>query len=274
MAASFEPGVERVEFDGEPAWRKSYGGSPRRWRLKALDLVARMLKVPALRPPPHPVGMSACATEARRLRELAAHGVRVPDVLEQGPSHLVLEDMGETLAGRLRRSAPDEAGEWFARAALAVAEAHRHGTYLGQPQARNLVVDASGQIGFLDFEEDPVQAMTLVDAQVRDWLVFMAGTARHIPQNEDELSELLAEPLAQVPPDTRARMRLTVPRLGFLGGLSWLRGSRAAGIGKAIRALHGALGLAMLALVLIGLGVDFLHDGDFEVIELIAPLLD
>lgn len=240
MGSDDEVGTRRISFGGSDAWRKSHGGPSRRWRLHLLNWVVRVLDVPALRPPPYPSGAESCATEARRLSELAAAGVHVPRVLERGTRHLVLSDIGSTLAARMRQSDPDEAAQWFSRAAISLGEAHGKGVCLGQPLARNLAIDADGRVGFLDFEEDPLQVMDLVDAQVRDWLLFVAGSVRHMPQDDAFIATLLVPPLAKLAPALRTRLRTTVARLQFLAVLRRLRGTRAAGLGKAVRALHHA----------------------------------
>lgn len=240
MSALFKPGIHSIRFLGEPAWRKQFGGRERRWRLRLLGLLVSCLGLTALRPPPHPVGAAACTVEARRLRQLAALGVPVPRILEQGPSHLILSDMGQTLAGRLRDSEPAEALCWFKRAAQAVADVHRLGSYLGQPQARNITVDARGDIGFLDFEEDPGAIMGLANAQVRDWLLFMAGTAHHLPQDGVELGHCLRPVLDQAAPKVVDGVRKTARRLGFLAVLAHLPDRRTAGLGKAVQALRQA----------------------------------
>lgn len=241
MSERFAPGIHPVHFEGEPAWHKQYGGRERRWRLRLLDLLVRLFGITALRPPPHPVGTEARALEAGRLRQLAAAGVRVPRILAEGDSHLVLSDLGETLPGRLRGPDPDSAGAWFVRAARSIAGVHAGGNYLGQPQARNIVVDAEGRIGFIDFEEDPRQIMDLADAQARDWLLFMAGTARHVPHTGPELGGLLRPILRAASPQVRESLQRAVRRLGFLGVLARLRGPRVAGLGKAVLATATAM---------------------------------
>lgn len=51
--------IQGLRFNGESAWDKCSGGTPRRWRLRLLDLQVRAL------------GESAHNTEARRVAELA-----------------------------------------------------------------------------------------------------------------------------------------------------------------------------------------------------------
>ena len=264
------PEVHRIHVDGQPAWDKRYGSRTRQWRLNALDLTVRALGVTALRPPPRWVGEAACEAEARRLDELASIGVHVPSVLDAGSQRLVLSDMGQTLAHRLRTSDAKESALWFSRAALDIADVHQKHSYLGQPVARNLTVNVDRQIGFLDFEEDPAEVMTLTDAQERDWLVFAAGSVRHLTQHGRELCELISLVLAKAQDGVRLGLRSSVQRLGFLAWLSRWGGSRASGIGKAIQTLKVASTQLVTGLLVLSLSLDYLHDGDFEVVQWIV----
>lgn len=268
-----EATVSRLSLGGEPAWLKRYGNQSRRFRLRALDWFVRWLGVLPLRPPPRHTGDDARRTEQRRLQELASSRVNVPRVLGEGDSFLVLSDMGETLAGLLRRADPDEAERLLTAAVQAMAEVHRAGLYLGQPLARNITFDRDGRVGFLDFEEDPGEVMSLVEAQTRDWLVFSAGAARHVPFDEARLAVIIGKTLSQEPPELRGLLNRSVGRLGFLRPLTARLGHRAASIGKALSSLQRALiGWAGILLAL-GLIVDLAHDGQLEVVELLGQLL-
>lgn len=236
-----QAGVSRIEHEGRPAWHKRYGGGSRRLRLKLLDWVVLGIGVPVLRPPPRHPGDAARRVEQRRLQELWASGVHVPEVLSSGDGFLVLGDMGSTLAGRLRRVDPDEAGRLLAAAAQEVARVHAAGLYLGQPLARNITLDETGRIGFLDFEEDPGEVLSIVESQARDWLVFSAGVARHAPFDEEWLARIIGPALDRVPAEARNLLRTSVGRLGFLRPLTAKLGRRAAGIGKAVASLQSAL---------------------------------
>jgi hypothetical protein len=237
-----QAGVRRIEHEGRPAWRKHYGGGNRRLRLKLLDWVVRALGVPVLRPPPRHAGDGGRRVEQRRLQELRTSGVHVPDVLAAGSGFLVLGDMGSTLAARLKQVDPDHAGLLLAAAAQALAGVHAAGLYLGQPLARNITLDEVGRIGFLDFEEDPGEVLSIGQAQARDWLVFAAGVARHAPFDEARLARIIGQAIGQVPAEARGLLRTSVGRLGFLRPLTAKLGQRAAGIGKAVGSLQRALG--------------------------------
>lgn len=264
--------VERAVFDGRPVWVKRYAGSSRVARLRALDWVARGIGVAALRPPPHHAGADARRTERRRLDALAAAGVNVPQVLGEGGDFLVLSDLGQTLPARLRAAPEVGARSLVARAADALAEAHRADAYLGQPVARNLTLDAQGRIGFLDFEEDPRQVMSLHDAQARDWLLFASGMVRHVPGGADGLAESVGRALGRASAPVRARVGDAAERLGFVDTATRWLGRRAQGLGAAVRGLQRALKALPGPLLLGALLADYLHDGEIELIELLIEL--
>lgn len=269
-----QPGVSRVEVDGRPAWRKRYGSGSRRIRLALLDLVARALGLGALRPPPRHEGEGAARVEARRLQALGDAAVPVPDVLGQADGELLLSDMGDTLASRLRGATPAQAEALFADAAEAIACVHAAGQYLGQPLPRNITIDRSGRVGFLDFEEDPGEVMDLVRAQARDWLVFCSGVAKHVPFDEARMAELIGHALSSIAPEVRAELSRSARRLGFLKTLTRPLGRRAASLGKAVGGLQRALWMAGWLMLAVGLGADFVHDGEIELVSMAVDLFD
>jgi hypothetical protein len=269
-----QSGVHRIELDGHPAWLKRYGGGRRRFRLGLLDWVVRALGVPVLRPPPRRAGDAARRTEQRRLQQLRSSNVHVPRVLKQGESFLVLSDMGETLASRLRRATPDEAERLLAAAVQTIAEVHRAGLYLGQPLARNITLDQAGRIGFLDFEEDPGEVLTIAQAQARDWLVFAAGVARHAPLDEVRLARQMGEALGRVPLEVRGLLDASVGRLDFLRPLTARLGRRAAGIGRAVASLQRALGGWAGIVLGLALALDLAHDGQLMLLQSVAAMID
>lgn len=268
------PMITKLNLQGRPAWLKSYDGGQRRLRLRALDLTARRLGVPSLRPPPHRAGIGARETEQRRLLELAAHGVRVPSILGEGDTYLLLSDLGETLSSRLRRAGSAEAHRLVTAAARALADVHARGGYIGQPLARNLTVDEAGRIGFLDFEEDPGEIMPVQQAQIRDWLVFAAGTSRYLPEPHLELSQIIAESLRGETDEVRQGLGQAADRLGVVESATRWFGRRARGLGSAVEAVRRAAWVWMLCAVLLGLGLDFAPDQELDSVRHVAELID
>lgn len=233
--------VERVDFRGQLAWLKQYvAGNRRRWRLAVLDLFARHYELPLLRPPVHHVGREALAVELRRLDELAAHGVRVPVVLERRTDALLLSDQGPSLATCLRGADASGRDRLLAAAMQAIVAVHQTEACLGQPVPRNMTWDGQ-RIGFIDFEEDPLEAMTLAPAQARDWLLFLHGVARYYPGREPALAQLLAAALAKEPETVRAPLRATARRLAGLARIAAHCGRHGRAFAAMIRTLREAV---------------------------------
>ena len=46
-----------------------------------------------------------------------------------------------------------------------------------QAFARNLMPCPDGVIGFIDFEDDPGEALSIAECQMRDWLSYLYSTA-------------------------------------------------------------------------------------------------
>lgn len=184
--------IERIEFQGRRAWVKHYENHHRERALRLLDGVVDRLDAAALKPPPHYAGALAKQTEMRRLGELRALGVHVPEVLGDGKSTLILSDLGPTLAACMRAAAndPRRLDDLTSAAADAIRDAHRAGAYFGQPVPRNITFDV---------EEDPLEVMTLEQAQARDWLMFAYGTSKRYDGRAQAFAGLLREQLHAEP---------------------------------------------------------------------------
>ncbi len=260
--------VTRRTIEGRKAWEKRYrddGRIRRRVGLRALDSVARRLGMAALRPPPHYAGGSALAVEARRLHTLRAQGVRVPEVLSEADGALCISDMGRTLAAQLREAAGDAAAtDALTRAAVsAIVAAHARGAYLGQPLPRNMTFGAGG-IGFLDFEEDPLEVMTLEQAQARDWVLFAFGMAKYYDRRPDALADIIAEAIRIAPGEVTRHVRRVGARLRRFGlAIRWL-GRSARALAHSILVIHAATTWTLLLGLLL---VDWISDGDLDIVN-------
>lgn len=186
LARQAEP-VARHDWCGVPVWVKRAGPRHGMGRYRVLGALAWTLRLPVLRPVLNLGGPQAIATEVRRLRELAARGLRVPEVLAEQPEGFMMRHLGAP--GESTPSLTDEidvalrAGE----AALvlrhwrdglrALAHAHAAGACLSQAFARNLVRCPDGVVGYIDFEDDPATVLPLAVCQARDALCYAHSTA-------------------------------------------------------------------------------------------------
>jgi hypothetical protein len=150
------------------------------WKHRLLRWVAGVLGVPMMRPVTVPGGAQSQALELTRLQALRAAGARVPQVLHVAPEYFVMTHLGHTdMAWELRERGPEVFGLWQ-QAAEQIIAVHAAGQYLSQCFSRNIILAGEGQqrhvAGLIDFEDDPASVMSVQDAQVRDWLVFLQST--------------------------------------------------------------------------------------------------
>lgn len=179
-------GIARHRIGDERVWLKKAGPRHSRFRYQLLALIAHTLRLDMLTPVPNLGGEMAIAIEAQRLRTLAGLGLRVPRVLAQSPQGLLISDMGQNgHAALVFNERLDQASAHGPAALLAawqeglqaIAAVHARGAYLSQAFARNLMQCPDGVIGFIDFEDDPGQTLSLAECQARDWLSYLHSTA-------------------------------------------------------------------------------------------------
>ena len=182
--ASYTLGKEQV-------WLKKAGPRNGVWGYRVLGTLARTARLPVLRPVPNLGGEAAIATEARRLRDLAARGLRVPEVLAQQPGGLLLAHLGRagqptpSLGNEIERALPagrEAVLALWQEGLAALSYVHATGTSLSQAFARNLVRCPDGTVGYIDFEDDPAAVLPLAHCQARDALCFVHSTALFLVQ--------------------------------------------------------------------------------------------
>lgn len=254
--------VQQFKLGGRTAWLKRY--DPDSWLRPALvriwNALASRLDLTALRSPPRYAGEQAKEIELRRLEALRACGAPVPRILGEGPRSLILSDMGPTLAHRLKRlKSANDADMLVRQTAQAIGQLHRHGGYLGQAFARNITV-GDGGVGFIDFEEDPSEIMSLAQAQARDWVLFTTGVGPYFTGRMDVLSDLIRDQASQAEPQVAREVHRIARKLSFLERAGRFLGRKAAAIGTAIGAMRKGFASLAIGAVL----VDVLSDGDCD----------
>ena len=184
-------------------------------RFKIMSALAALTRTPAFRPVPSPGGAAAQAIELKRLRSLRQAGVSVPRVLHTEAEFQVMEFVeGETLQALLRRQSADSLS-FFTQGALAIQEVHLSGQYLSQAFARNILV-SRGRCYFIDFEDDPLQAMSLPDAQARDWLAYLLSAVWVSQHARESLAQAWVAIVSGMQPEVRLRVEKTARSLAWL----------------------------------------------------------
>ena len=131
--------------------------------------------------------------------------------------------LGQDHLGDVIQSHHPQAAALWREAGDALVRLHAAGQYLSQGFARNMIVDgapaAPRLAGLIDFEDDPLQVMSLPDAQVRDWLTYLHSTLWMLPmpEAEAEADARIDAWMAAESPAVRARYLQACRRM------SWLR---------------------------------------------------
>ncbi|NJS36830.1 MAG: hypothetical protein HC765_11105 [Brachymonas sp.] len=185
------------------------GQRPKRgpWRHRLLKWIGTLLRSPVIRPVPVPGGEVSQAIEIKRLTQMSASAVPVPQVLHVTNDYFVMRYLGATDLAVQLRELGFEAFELWRQAAIYLIQTHDSGQYLSQSFARNIVIDRQAQdffvAGLIDFEDDPLVVMSLLDAQVRDWLLFLQSTLYGLNAPESALQPVLTELLNRENPAVR-----------------------------------------------------------------------
>ncbi|MEE7560431.1 serine/threonine protein phosphatase, partial [Xanthomonas sp. Kuri4-2] len=177
---------------------------------------------------------------------------------------LVLSDNGRALASCLREADAPTRDRLVALALATIAEAHRNGAYFGQPLPRNMTYDGRA-IGFIDFEEDPLEVMDLAQAQARDWLMFGYGVAKYYRGRPEALQALLTEALGAERAPVLEHAHAVTGRLRRFARLSLRFGRSAQALAHSILVIHAATSLGVLVVVAVCL--DWFADGELDVLK-------
>ncbi|QIL82108.1 hypothetical protein G7047_20885 [Diaphorobacter sp. HDW4A] len=181
--------IQRYDVDGRRVWIKRTGPLVPAWRYRILRVLRVLLDEPVLGPVVNHGGREAIATEIRRLKDLAARGIRVPQLLAEEQdgfvmSHLGLPDQDVHSLGNVIRAVVPQGTDailplWQQGLAM-IDQVHRSGTVLSQAFARNMVVCPDGELACVDFEDDPLAVLPMGVCQVRDALCYTHSTAVYL----------------------------------------------------------------------------------------------
>jgi tRNA A-37 threonylcarbamoyl transferase component Bud32 len=215
------------------------------WRYRLLNGFARAAGLPLLKAAPAHGGAHAQAIEIARLQGLADAGVAVPRVLHVEQDFFVQSWLGDRrLDGLLKR---EQALDWWRRGLHTLVDVHARGQYLSQAFARNFIA-AGETLAMIDFEDDPLEVMTLEQAQARDWLAYLHASALAFrsqwPAPRAECVALLRSELARERAPVRRLVAETTRRLRWLQRLPAGDGR---GWRRHISILQTAVGLMLAA---------------------------
>lgn len=176
--------AERIEKLDTPKgcfWLKKAAPARGVFRYHALNLFSWLLRLPLLKAVPQPGGAQAVATEVNRLEQLTSAGITVPSVVAKSTDWLLINDVGVSIIKIMKQPSTTQSTQQqlFQMCLDAIKLLHQQGQYLSQGFIRNMLwVKAEDKVAFIDFEDDPLEVMTLAEAQARDLLLLVNSTAR------------------------------------------------------------------------------------------------
>lgn len=167
--------------NGEIVWVRKAGARNSIWRYRLLKIAQRISGIHMLEPVPNLGGISSLQTEARRIQALASAGICVPKILAQLSNAIMISNIGENNLEKEWLLCENQLDTLLQRWQLglnAIARVHQQQQYLSESFARNMIFINEQQIGFIDFEDDPLTTMTLPQCYARDWLCYLHSGAR------------------------------------------------------------------------------------------------
>ncbi|MDV2470031.1 lipopolysaccharide kinase InaA family protein [Acinetobacter chinensis] len=198
--------VQSYIIKNQKVWLKKASERHSGWVYIPLRWVAALFRLHMLAPVPNKGGMEAILCEISRIKELQKLGIRVPQILAESKSAILLEDAANNGQSRQLDQALMAAKnkecrlEIFNQAVAAIQDVHSKNAYLSEAFSRNILVDQKLQFSFIDFETDPGEVLSLRNCQIRDWLCFIFSTAYRLEENElQEASQFLYEQLSDKP---------------------------------------------------------------------------
>ncbi|HMN20777.1 MAG TPA: hypothetical protein PKA16_05235 [Ottowia sp.] len=209
----FDTSLGRVIAKGQRPLR-----SPTRHRV--LNAIARLVGAPFLGAVPVHGGAQAQAVEIRRLQALHDAGLPVPRVLHVAHDHFIMTWLGSSHLAQLLAGRHPLAFELWREGGQALVRVHAAGQYLSQCFGRNLIIDDRAEpprfAGMIDFEDDPLEVMSLPEAQVRDWMIYLQSTLWDLQVPREQVDAALDALMAAERPEVRALFGAACRRLAWL----------------------------------------------------------
>ena len=185
------------------------------WPHRLMNMLTSLARVPYLRAVPVHGGARSQKIEITRLQALAASGLPVPKVQHVGADYFVMSFVGSRDLALTLREQGSGAFKIWVQGMEQLLRVHSQGQYLSQCVARNIIVSDTVD-GLIDFEDDPLEVMGLVEAQARDWLIYLHSTLLNLAADSTLVDEAIASALAREPMPVRAVLRHAAKRLAWL----------------------------------------------------------
>ncbi len=180
--------IEKIKTENGIYWLKKSAPARGIFRYYALNIFSFILRTPLLKAVPQKGGQIALDTEVKRITSLTKNGVRVPKIIAQNKGWVLLENLGESIIDQMKakRSDTQLVRSLFKTCLNGIKKLHLNEQYMSQGFVRNILkLKESEEVGFIDFEDDPLDVLSLEQAQARDLLLFINSTARFFVDDQE-----------------------------------------------------------------------------------------
>jgi len=212
--------IVKFFYEDETVWLKKASPSRHILGYKALDFLSSMVGIPLLKAVPQYGGEKAILTESRRLKELSEVGINVPKILWEQKDMLLLSDVGSSAIDMLNSYSADSTMRFKIIQTIFedLKYVHSNNQYLSQGFARNITFIGNdlNSIGYLDFEDDPLQELSLEHAQARDILFLIFSTVRSFSHEQDQFHKIAYAQIALLSDPIQKQIANMVNKLSWV----------------------------------------------------------
>mgnify|MGYP001273461470 CR=1 FL=1 len=177
------PLIIKLENEGEYYWLKQRPASKKTFWHYLQKTAGFCIPFPMLKPTASKGGSESLLHEAERLTKFKAHNIPVVPVVSVSERYLLTKDSGIPLNTLLEQCLPDNRYPLLLQAMENLITLHQHGLCHGRPSPKDIVVE-NGTFYWLDLEENPLEVMSLAQAQARDLWLLLNGLAKYIPNDQ------------------------------------------------------------------------------------------
>jgi len=205
-----------TQVNGAKFLIKAQEANKPKWRTWMLQAFSWLFREPLLKPTKVPGAADTQAMELKRLKDLAAVGVPVPQVVHQEKHWFALAYLtGYNLRVFPYKERNVVPNVYFEKTLAAILDVHQKGQSLSQAFNRN-VMWSEERIVFIDFEDEPAAYLGLAVAQARDWLYFLFSCVWMQEGTTDELVALIWKYVQQDSTDVRKALSHAGVTIGWL----------------------------------------------------------
>ncbi|MGF9565327.1 serine/threonine protein phosphatase [Neorhizobium sp. JUb45] len=213
--------VQSISLSCGTVWIKRHGNKGRRAAIALQTALARLFRLPFMRPSPAETGEGMVARDLRRMTRFADSNIPTASILYASGSAIVMSDVAPTVQDRLwhlRTGNPAAHDDLLVFCCAELGRLHALGLCHGRPFPRDMF-EKDRRIGYIDFEEEPEVVMPLATAQARDlWLFFLQLSDRAIERSQVQ-DRAYSAWAATAPPAAIAELRAMTR---FLARFLWL----------------------------------------------------